>query len=280
MRHTTHLLVCLALFCCTLLCVAQNNSTPQDSLQLEELIKATPSADNNSPERTKQLLAEIDALKAEMQRSMDSMQTASERKIEKLEKQKKANTVFWSLICGLILMLAVSTMTYYRSEEKIKEQAYQNLLLNNKVATKEEEVNKLLAETIQHIKSKEQIAENLQKLSKEEEGVTLRSIIADINASKVDDSKLMLVKQNIEQANYEFIKALKSAHPDLSKTDIEVCSFIRIGLDRNEISKLRNTSVEAVRKSRHRIRKKMALEDHIDLNTYLSEEIIPDVTEI
>ncbi len=217
---------------------------------------------------------DLDAkLRDDMERSMDSIRIASERKILKIEKQKKANTVFWALLSGLILMLAVSTMTYYRSEEKEKEQAYKNLLLNNKVATKEEEINKLLAETIQHIRSKERIAENLQKLSKEEEGITLKSIIADINASKTDDTKLMLVKQNIEQVNYEFIKTLKSTHPDLSKTDIEICSFIRIGLDRNEISKLRNTSIEAVRKSRHRIRKKMNLEDHIDLYTYLTEKV-------
>ncbi len=209
-----------------------------------------------------------------LEHSIDSVQKVWEQRLREEERRRKASTRSWALISGLILLLALSTMTYYRNEQKMKEQAYQNLLLNNKVASKTEEVNKLLAETIQHIKSKEQIAQNLQKLSKEEEGITLKSIIADINASKSNDTKLMLIKQNIKQVNFEFIKNLKSAHPTLSKTDIEICSFIRVGLDRNEISKLRNTSVEAVRKSRHRIRKKMDLEDHIDLYAYLSSEIM------
>ncbi|MEO1030547.1 MAG: hypothetical protein AAFX55_04040 [Bacteroidota bacterium] len=176
-----------------------------------------------------------------------------------------------TLIGGIItfFMIAIGFF-YFRNRQKIKEQAYQNILLNNKVATKTEEINELLTETIQHIKSKERIAENLQKLSNEKEGITLKSIIADLKASKADHAKLLLIKQNIEQVNFEFIKKLKNLHPELSKTDIEICSLARIGLNRKEVANLRNTSVDAVRMSRIRIKKKLNLSANQSLDDYIN----------
>ena len=194
-------------------------------------------------------------------------------KIKQLETEKAlAATKRNSLIIGLVLFFLVAIAYFYnRNRQKIKEQAYQNILLNNKVATKTEEINELLTETIQHIKSKERIAENLQKLSDENEDITLKSIIVDLKASKADNAKLMLIKQNIEQVNYQFIKTLKALHPDLTKTDVEICSLIRIGLSRKEVANLRNTSLEAVKTSRFRLKKKLNLSSDQNLNDYIND---------
>ncbi|WP_298510826.1 tetratricopeptide repeat protein [uncultured Kordia sp.] len=189
-------------------------------------------------------------------------------KIQQLQiETTKRNTLIVAIVS--IFMIAIAYF-YLRNRQKIKEQAYQNILLNNKVATKTEEINELLTETIQHIKSKERIAENLQKLSNEKEGITLKSIIADLKANKADNAKLLLIKQNIEQVNFEFIKKLKELHPELSKTDIEICSLARIGLSRKEIANLRNTSIDAVKMSRIRIKKKLNLTTEQGLDDYIN----------
>ncbi|WP_435579854.1 hypothetical protein [Gilvibacter sp.] len=192
--------------------------------------------------------------------------------IELLESEKKLSANRRNSIIALLTLafLAIGLILYFRNRQKIKEQAYQNILLNNKIANKTEEINVLLNETIQHIKSKERIAENLQKLSNENEGITLKSIIADLKASKADNTKLMLIKQNIEQVNFEFIKKLKTTHPELTKTDVEICSLIRIGLNRKEVANLRNTSLEAVKSSRFRIKKKLGLTAEASLDDYIN----------
>ena len=140
--------------------------------------------------------------------------------IQRLEAEQQYATAKRNTITGIIIAVFAITIVffYFRNKQKVKEQAYQNILLNNKIATKTEEINLLLTETIQHIKSKERIAEDLQKLSKADQNVSLKSIIADLKASKSDDAKLMLIKQNIEQANFEFIKQIKEQHPGLTKT--------------------------------------------------------------
>ncbi|MEM6718985.1 MAG: hypothetical protein AAF611_06715 [Bacteroidota bacterium] len=194
-----------------------------------------------------------------------------EAEIKRLEsEQELADSRRNSLIIILIIIfVAIALFIYFRNRQKLKEQAYKNILLNNKIASKTEEINELLTETIHHIKSKERIAEDLQKLSTEEGSMSLKSIIADLKASKADDAKLMLIKQNIEKVNYEFIKNLKAKHPKLTKTDVEICSLFRIGLSRREVASLRNTSMEAVKSSRARLKKKLELSTRDNLDIYL-----------
>ena len=142
--------------------------------------------------------------------------------------------------------------------------------MNKKVANKSEEIEQLLKETMKHLKSKEKLTSNLQKFSREEEGITLQSILSDLKASKADDTKFILIKQNIEKINFDFIQKLKQKYPNLTKTEIEVCSFIKMGLSRKEIAEVRSTSEYAVKTMRNRVRKKIQIDATITLDEYLN----------
>ena len=189
-------------------------------------------------------------------------------KDKEIEKQKRRLTV-----AILLIVFLISFMIFYvlwrKAKRKRRALAREIVDLNTEVTTKKEEVNELLAETIIHLRSKEKLAENLSKLSHEEEGVSLRSIIADLKADKLEDSKIVILKQNIESLNYEFLKSLKNQHPNLTKTDIEVCSFIKIGLSRKEISNLRKTSIDAIKSTRFRLKKKLNLGADQSLDEYI-----------
>jgi tetratricopeptide (TPR) repeat protein len=203
------------------------------------------------------------------QKKVDSLQFAKQKQLDESRIQQAADMrLQWFVVLFVALVLAFFIF-YINSKHKQKEQAYQNILLNKKVATKTEEIQELLKETMKHIKSKEKIASDLQKFSKEKDGITLQSILAELKASKADDSKLVLIKENIEKINYEFLKTLKEKHPNLSKTEIEVSSFIKIGLSRKEIAKARGTSDYAVKTMRNRIRRKIGIDPSITLDDYL-----------
>lgn len=194
--------------------------------------------------------------------------------IELLEKDKEIEKQKRRLIVAVLLIVfLIAFMIFYvlwrKAIRKKRALAREVVDLNTEVTTKKEEVNELLAETIIHLRSKEKLAENLSKLSHEEEGVSLRSIIADLKADKLEDSKIVILKQNIESLNYEFLKSLKNQHPNLTKTDIEVCSFIKIGLSRKEISNLRKTSIDAIKSTRFRLKKKLNLGAEQSLDDYI-----------
>ncbi|WP_299627070.1 hypothetical protein [uncultured Tenacibaculum sp.] len=194
--------------------------------------------------------------------------------IELLEKDKeiekqKARLTLAVLLIALLIAFMIFYVFWKRAKRKRKALSKEIVELNSEVTTKKEEVNELLTETIIHLRSKEKLAENLSKLSHEEEGVSLKSIIADLKADKLEDSKIVFLKQNIESLNYEFLKNLKNIHPNLTKTDIEVCSFIKIGLSRKEISNLRKTSLDAIKSTRFRLKKKLNLGADQSLDEYI-----------
>ncbi|WP_299680341.1 tetratricopeptide repeat protein [uncultured Tenacibaculum sp.] len=189
-------------------------------------------------------------------------------KDKEIEKYKRRVTVALLLI-ALLIAFMIFYVLWRKAKRKRRALAREIVDLNTEVTTKKEEVNELLTETIIHLRSKEKLAENLSKLSHEEEGVSLKSIIADLKADKLEDSKIVFLKQNIESLNYEFLKNLKNIHPNLTKTDIEVCSFIKIGLSRKEISNLRKTSLDAIKSTRFRLKKKLNLTSEDSLDDYI-----------
>lgn len=203
------------------------------------------------------------------QKSLDSIRFVQQKELDEQKIKQEASSRFWWVVASLSFILILIGVAYWANRQSIREQAYQNILLNKKVATKTEEIQELLSETMKHIRSKEKIASNLQKISRDEGG-NLQSVIADLKASKADDHKLLLIKENIEKINFEFLKSLKDKHSNLTKTEIEVCSFIKMGLSRKEIAEVRGTSDFAVKTMRNRIRKKIGLDPSITLDNYLN----------
>lgn len=215
-------------------------------------------------------MSKLDAqFELERKKLKDSLAYEKKLSITEAKIEQRATNRLWGVLTLVLVVITVGIYLYMRNREKLKHQAFQNILLKNKIATKSEEINELLSETMVHLKSKEKLVENLQKLSNEEEGVSLKNILIDLKATKADDEKLILIKQNIEKVNFEFIKQLKEKYPALTKTDIEICTYLRMGLERSEIARLRYTSIDAVKKSRNRIRKKMELSADVELGTYL-----------
>lgn len=141
--------------------------------------------------------------------------------------------------------------------------------MRDDISTKEEEITKLRSETFQQLKSKEKLVENLKKVASNDETVSIQSLITELRSELVEDSKLALIKNDIEALNHEFAERLKKQHPNLTKTDLEICSYLRMSLGRKEIARLRFTSLEAVKKSRSRLRKKLNLSQEVDLEEYL-----------
>lgn len=77
--------------------------------------------------------------------------------------------------------------------------------------------------------------------------------------------------QTFSQVHQDFFEHIKSKHPDLSKTELKFCAYLRIHLSSSQISTLLNVSNDAIRKTRHRLRKKFELDLSIKLEDYIQK---------
>ena len=186
------------------------------------------------------------------------------------------NTIFLASY-GFLSFLILQQFINYKFQKQIESKL---LTLNSDVENlsheiqiKKDKITNLMVETVQHLKNKERITNNLKKLANQKDAITLSSVLADLKSDKLEDSKALYLKNNLETLNFDFTKTLKLKHPNLSKTDIEICSFIKLGLSRTEIAKIRSTTNSAVKVARFRIRKKMALPTDVSLNDYLQNSI-------
>jgi len=160
-------------------------------------------------------------------------------------------------------------------EQQIKEKETEALLEKEKLKNELESRNRKLAANAIHIAQRnDKIEEYILKLKKNPE------IIKNDQLSKqLDQLKLILTKEDsndddflthFEKINSKFIDNLKEKHPDLTLNDIRYISYIYMNLSTKEISSIFNITIEACRKRKERVSKKLNLANSNDLYSYLS----------
>ncbi|WP_162820084.1 7TM diverse intracellular signaling domain-containing protein [Kordia sp. SMS9] len=168
---------------------------------------------------------------------------------------------------GLLTYVVLQVYLNYRivqaAQLELKKMAQQ-------VQDKEAEISKLLFESYHHLKSKKELVNDLKKTTYDDT-ISVEKIINNLRSELLEDNQLNVIKSDIEHLNYDFIQRLKTRVPKLTQTDLELCTYIRIGLNRKEISRLRHITVEAVKKARYRLRKKLELSADKDLEDFLKE---------
>lgn len=175
----------------------------------------------------------------------------------------------YGLLIYVVSQVVLNSKIQKNTEKQLLKLATDISNMATKIQLKEKEIDALRSETFQQLKSKEKLVENLKKVASNDDSVTIQNLIASLKSELLEDSQLNRIKNDIEILNQEFAQRIKTLHPNLTATDIEICSYLRLSLERKEIAKLRFTSVDAVKKSRNRIRKKMNLAPDEDLDTYV-----------
>lgn len=112
------------------------------------------------------------------------------------------------------------------------------------------------------------IKEDLKKQAGEGER-TVKSVITTINKNINEDDTWDIFKEAFNNADKDFLKKMKAAHPALTPNDLRLCAYLRLNLSSKEIAPLLNISVRSVEIKRYRLRKKMDLPHELGLVEYI-----------
>ena len=110
--------------------------------------------------------------------------------------------------------------------------------------------------------------DNLQ-LNEKELKVSLNQLIKRLKAQVNVEEKLDILQRDIDRINAEFYERLLVRFPDLSKTERELCAYIKLNLSNKEIADLRKTSLNTINVTRSRLRKKLGLGRDEELETFI-----------
>ena len=84
-----------------------------------------------------------------------------------------------------------------------------------------------------------------------------------MHQNKIDEEYLAVFDSNFENVHHDFFKNLKKVVPNLTKKELRLSAFIKMGLSNKDIAPLLGISVRGVETARYRFRKKLNL-DHDD----------------
>ena len=130
--------------------------------------------------------------------------------------------------------------------QKSKELANYTMLLVNKknFFNALQDDLKELKNIVKNRNSKQKILEIFQKL----------------HQNKIDEEYFKVFDENFEKVHQNFFNNLKENAPTLSKKEIRLSAFIKMGLTNKEIAPLLNISTRGVETARYRLRKKLNLD--------------------
>ncbi len=196
--------------------------------------------------------------------------------------------VFYALV---LMAVAAGLRTYYRGKERrlreqeLKRLEYQNLLQEKKISEIEKE--KLRSEVQYKGQELANIALNASRRNSLITGLIakLRAINSEEDASDIRRSASALIRELETQLKDEsdwqksesyfntiyggLLDRMKASYPNLSKTDLKLCVYIKLNMSTKEMAGLMNISPRSVEMTRYRLRKKLGLRPDEDILSVL-----------
>lgn len=161
-----------------------------------------------------------------------------------------------------------------RRNETIQQQAAQ--LIESEKKRHEQEIllkQKDLDTILANVSFQEKLTENvIRQLSKSVKGDSLekdvKNLIYELRSQLERIDKLSFLQDNLEEINASLYARLLEKHPSLTKSELELCALIRLGLSVKEVAAARGSTENSTMVLRSRLRKKLELQDQ-SLTTYL-----------
>ncbi len=202
------------------------------------------------------------------------------------ELNNRSKTLFLILVA---LSLALTIFILFRVYKNYKKRSLEKINLemelgktinaNDKLAEsikdKESDIQTLsnyLLGSSEQIKKLKDILKRINKIEDpDEKEAILLSFLVDSRKKilHLEDNSTML--KNIEAINHEFQNRLLKKHPKLTKGELVYCGLIKAGFSNTSIAHELNTSVNSVKTSKYRLKKKLELTSDENIETYLRQ---------
>lgn len=239
--------------------------------------------------------AKYELKKKENQIKLQSKELEIYSSKEKLNKLKNH-----SLIIGLTLFLIVGIFIYFRKTAKAKQEkllrekdkeveqaklllmesnleriALEQKKLEDELKFKDHELTNYALQMAQKNELLNKLKQDLKafspKTKNKENQKIIQELLAELNQHLSNDHEIELFQQKIDKEHFGFFQRLHEQFPDLTKNEKRLCAFLRINLSSKEIASINNTTYKAVEMARYRLRKKLNIDNQVNLTDFLNK---------
>lgn len=191
----------------------------------------------------------------------------------------------WGLLMAQSRQMAVRQLKIRRQhEEELQRQKMlaerqimeiENRQLHSEVRGKSQQLSNIAINVVRKNEILEEIRSELVQV-KREMGLQLPNIhyqklldSIDRNASGKEDWKLF--EDNFDEVHEEFFKRAKDVCPSITPTELKLAAALRMNLSSKEIAPILGISIRGVEIKRYRLRRKLGLNEDVNLAEYMME---------
>lgn len=210
-----------------------------------------------------------------------------QQKIKILEQQKKIieteneikQTRLYVTYGGIFVLILIIFLIAFNYRTTVQKNKLKETMLAQKQEQLKSEVEfkqKELENFANYIQEKNKLLESLNKeiqsLSKtgKYENDALNNLSKLVSNSLHVDNYRKELELKIDQNHQEFIHRLKEKFPNLTKTEIRLCSLLLLGLSTKDIASVMSIEPNSVKTARNRLRKKLSLQPGANLEEFLT----------
>lgn len=200
----------------------------------------------------------------------------SKREFEKnlqLSEQKVRLRNFVLLFVGLFstLLLGIGYLVY---KVRLQHRQMENQRLELELSHKNRDISNLAMDISRRKEAAEEVLNYLEELKsnkKRPERIDLAAIERDLKKRIKADEKREWVHSQVEDINSAFYDRLRTKHPTLTPTEMELCAMIRSRMSNKQIAEIRNITPESASKARYRLGRKLGVAEGQDMVELLNE---------
>ncbi|WP_353779577.1 triple tyrosine motif-containing protein [Winogradskyella sp. 3972H.M.0a.05] len=176
-----------------------------------------------------------------------------------------------SVVAGFLLILLYRE-NIMRKRQRIELTKMENKLLKTEIEYKKKDLSDFAINISQNQQWNNYLLSKMEEI-KEAKGRKKGAALVDLEREIKEKNNVMASNINfqkrIDVLSNEFYNSLLQRYPDLSKTELKLCSLIRLSLDNHDIATLQNVDISSVYTSRYRLRKKLNMTSDTDLDAFL-----------
>ena len=173
-------------------------------------------------------------------------------------------------IVSILFLLALIAIYYIIENRKTQKKKFDEIILKKEqnCLEKDREMIYLSSKLLNNKQYFKEIKADLKGISTTDKA-TVKNIISDIDNLLASEEDWEVLKQHFNAVYDGFYDKLLKLHPELSETDLRHCVFIKLHMQTKEIARILLIDPRSVQTTRYRIKKKMDLDEDVDLRDYL-----------
>ncbi len=205
----------------------------------------------------------------------------AQKNLDLMIQQNKANKSYrMAIILGFIAFLALGWGMIQRRNRTIVSKdhdlAYareKSSILEDKIVTKEKELTSYTLNFVQKNKAIDEIKSSLEVLKAKlgnHSSSEINKLQRKLDAVLRVDEEWADFRKHFEAVHPKLIDSLKKDYPKLTSSEFKLIALLRLSLNSKEISSVLGISPDSVKTARHRLRKKLGLQQQESLFDFLN----------